>query len=91
MYMTSLEAQLRISQDSLLGGKSTECGTQESLSTEKNIIMAVGLVMTSQLVLLSVSSNDCTINQSLDYVGQPTKVMDLGITEVPEEMFMEML
>jgi len=23
--------------------------------------------------------------------GQPTKVMDLGITEVPEEMFIEML
>ena len=30
------------------------------------------------------------INQVLES-GQPTKVMELGITEVPEEMFMEML
>ena len=43
------------------------------------------------LVLPSVSSNKWTINQSLGCVGQPTKVMDLGITEVPEEMFIEML
>ena len=27
----------------------------------------------------------------MEHLGQPTKVMELGTTEVPEDMFMEML
>ena len=91
MYTTSPEEWQRVSHDSSWGDKSTECGTRESSSTGKNITTAEELVMIFLLVLPSVSSNKWTINQSLGCVGQPTKVMDLGITEVPEEMFIEML
>ena len=31
------------------------------------------------------------INAFISIIGQPTKVMDLGETEVPEELFMELL
>ena len=56
----------------------------------KSTTTEVELATIYQLAPPSVSLNNVTINQRM-IIGQPTKTMELGITEVPEEMFMEML
>ena len=64
-------------------------GTLELLSMEKNTIMVAELVTICLHAPHLVSK--LKILTKFWWLGQPTKVMELGITEVPEEMFMEML
>ena len=51
--------------------------------------------MTLQVLLLSVSIKYSKlvngVNQSFRLLGTPTKTIDLGTTEIPEEIFMELL
>ena len=71
-------------------------GTLESWYTTKSSTSAVALVTTCLPALLLVSLSAlaaCVIAVLTNFLisGQPTKKMDLGETEIPEEMFMELL
>ena len=71
------------------------CGTRELSFTATSITTAVGSVTTSQARPLSVSDHfksiSAVINQKLSIAGLPTKVVSLGETQVPQEIFMELL
>ena len=73
-------------------------GTQVSLSTIKSSILEAVLVMTLQALLPSVSIKNSSskwmmngVNQRIWLIGTPTKSIELGTTEIPEEIFMELL
>ena len=75
--------------------KSTASGTQVSLSTIKSSTLEAVSVTMLQERLLSVSIKLAKfvngINQRFWPIGTPTKTIDLGTTEIPEEIFMELL
>jgi len=62
-------------------------GTQASSSTEENSTSEAVSAMTCPAIHLLVRDKTC-INQ---FLGPPTKTKELGVTEIPEEMFMELL
>lgn len=71
-------------------------GTQVLSSMAKSFTTAVESVMMPQQRLLSVSDINFTTNLVLTKKwnfssGQPTMVERIGTTEIPEEIFMELL